>query len=470
MSRVLLQATATVAALALIPVTTGALAQVETDSYRELDQFMDVYNLVKAKYVDPVDNKVLVKGAIEGMLAALDPHSSYEDGADYENLRIQTEGNYGGLGLSITMEDGIVKVVTPQKDTPAWRAGVKSGDYITHVDGKFVYGLTRDEAVAQMRGKPGTKVTITVVRKGLDKPIQLTLTREVITLKPVNWEVKGEIGVINITTFSDGTGRYVRDAVAGIKKQLGRDPLCYVSDLRDNGGGLLNEAVSVADVFLDHGEIVSQRGRDKLDIQRYAATPGDATGGAPLVVLVNAGTASASEIVAGALQDHHRAVIQGERSFGKGSVQSLLPLGPKTDVRLTTARYYTPSGRSVQEGGIDPDLPVPQLSDADYKNRPVVREDDLRRHLLNTAKVDNKLIEDDGKPDPRFAETPDALKAKNIDDYQLYYALQTLARLGGPTQVAMIAKLGTPNPGRAELSPPANPVKVEPGPGAAPNK
>ena len=451
MSRALLQASATVAALALIPVSTSAIAQVDSDSYRELDQFMDVYNLVKSKYVDPVDNKVLVRGAIDGMLAALDPHSSYEDGADYENLKIQTEGKYGGLGLSITMEDGIVKVITPQKDTPAWRAGLKSGDYITHVDGKFVYGLTRDEAVSQLRGKPGSKVTLTIARKGQDKPIQLTLTREDITLKPVTWEVRGDIGVISINTFSEGTGRYTREAVAGIRKQLGRAPLGYVIDLRDNGGGLLNEAVSVSDAFLDRGEIVSQRGRDKGDIQRFYAQSGDATMGAPVVVLINAGTASASEIVAGALQDQHRGVVIGERSFGKGSVQSLLQLGPRTDVRLTTARYYTPSGRSVQEGGIDPDVPVPQLSDADYRSRPVVREDDLRRHLLNSAKTNDRVLEDDGKPDPRFAATAADLKSKRIDDYQLYYALQTLARLGGPAQVAAIARLGAPNAGRVNL-------------------
>lgn len=446
MARPLLQATAIVAALALVPVTTGAMAQVETDTYRELDQFMDVYNIIRANYVDQVDNKVLVKGAIDGMLAALDPHSSFADGVDFENLRIQTEGNYGGLGLTVTQEDGAVKVIAPQEDTPAFRAGVKAGDYITRLNGKLLYGLTLDEAISEMRGKPGTRISLTLVRRGREKPIDISLVREIIVQKPVKWDVKGDIGIININTFSDKTGDYTRDAIAQIKKKLGRDPLGYIVDLRDNGGGLLNEAINVSDAFLDHGEIVSQRGREKDDIQRYFARPGDATNGLPVLVLVNSGTASASEIVAGALQDHHRGLVIGERSFGKGSVQSLLKLGPKTEVRLTTARYFTPSGRSVQEGGIDPDLVVPQISDPDYKTRPVFRENDLRRHLINEAKVDNKVLEEDTMTDPRFAATTDELKKRKIDDFQLYYALQTIARLGGPQQVAAIAKLGTPSP------------------------
>jgi carboxyl-terminal processing protease len=391
------------------------------------------------------------------MLAALDPHSSFADGVDFENLRIQTEGNYGGLGLSVTQEDGAVKVIAPQEDTPAFRAGIKAGDYITRLNGKLLYGLTLDEAISEMRGKPGTRISLTLVRRGRDKPVDISLVREIIVQKPVKWDVKGEIGIININTFSDNTGDYTRDAIVQIRKKLGHDPLGYVIDLRDNGGGLLNEAVNVSDAFLDHGEIVSQRGREKDDIQRYFARPGDATNGLPVVVLVNSGTASASEIVAGALQDHHRGLVIGERSFGKGSVQSLLKLGPRTEVRLTTARYFTPSGRSVQEGGIDPDLVVPQISDPDYKTRPVFREDELRRHLINEAKVDNKVLEEDTKTDPRFTATADELKKRKIDDFQLYYALQTIARLGGPQQVAAIAKIGTPNPQPADPETPPAP-------------
>jgi len=435
MYRSLLQVTAAVSALALVPVATSAMASVDSGSYRDLDVFMEIFQRVKSDYVDKVDNKVLVKGAIQGMLSALDPHSSYVDALDFENLKIQTEGNYGGLGLVVTMEDGAVKVVSPTEDTPAYRAGIKSGDYITHIDGKLIYGGSLDEAIEQMRGAPGTKIGLTLVRPGQDKPINVTLTREVIVQKPVKWEVKDGVGVININTFSASTGADTRAAIAAIDKSLGHAPLGYVIDLRDNGGGLLSQAIEVSDAFLDHGEIVSQRGREKSDIERYYAEPGDLSHGLPLVVLVDSGTASASEIVAGALQDHHRALVMGERSFGKGSVQTLLPLGPNSALRLTTARYFTPSGRSVQEGGIEPDVTVPQLSDADYKDRPVFRESDLRRHLINEIKADDKVLEEDTKVDPRFTATAEQLKKQGVDDFQLHYALQTIGRLGSKPQV-----------------------------------
>ncbi len=433
MLRPLLQVTAAVSALALIPISTAAMAGVDTGSYHELEVFMDVYNRVKQDYVDKVDDKTLVNGAIQGMLSALDPHSSYADGLDFDNLKIQTDGNYGGLGLSVTQQDGAVKVIAPTEDTPAARAGIKSGDFITHLDGKFIFGGTLDEAIQQMRGPPGTKISLTVVRPGVDKPLQFTLIREIIVTKPVKWEVRGDVGYININTFTASTSADTAAAVKGIDAKLGHKPLGYVVDLRENGGGLLSEAIDVSDVFLSHGEIVSQRGREKTEIERYYAEsmfPGDLAGGLPVIVLVDSGTASASEIVAGALQDHHRALIMGERSFGKGSVQSLIQMGPRTALRLTTARYYTPSGHSVQEGGIKPDVLVPQLSDPDYKDRPVLREADLRRHLINQAKVDNSVLEDDAKDDPRFTATADQLKKQGIDDFQLHYALQTIARLG----------------------------------------
>lgn len=453
MLRPLLQVSAAVGALALVPIATSAMAGVDTSSYRELDTFMDVYNRVKADYVDKVDSKVLVKGAIQGMLAALDPHSSYVDALDYDNLKIQTEGNYGGLGLTVTAEDGVVKVVAPQEDTPAWRAGIKAGDYITHINGQLIYGGSLDDAISQMRGPPNTKISLTLIRPGAEKPINVTLMREVIVQKPVKWEIKDGIGVININTFSATTGADTRAAVAGIEKSLGHKPLGYIVDLRDNGGGLLTQAIEVSDVFLDHGEIVSQRGREKSDIERYYAesmVPGDLTKGAPVIVLTDSGTASASEIVAGALQDHHRAVVMGERSFGKGSVQTLLQLSENTALRLTTARYYTPSGRSVQEGGIEPDIAVPQLSDPDYKDRPVVREADLRRHLINEGKVDNSVLEADAKTDPRFAATAEQLKKQGIDDFQLHYALQTIGRLGKPAQ--QMAAKGAVSPARKPAS------------------
>jgi carboxyl-terminal processing protease len=444
MPRSLLQATAIVGALALVPLGTSAMAEVDTETYRELDKFMDVYNRIKADYVDPVDDKTLVKGAIDGMLAALDPHSSYEEGLDYQNLEIQTQGNYGGLGLTVTSDSGLIKVIAPQEDTPAARAGIKAGDYITRIDGKSVYDEPLDDSITQMRGKPGTKVSLELLRIGKDKPIDVTLTREVIVQKPVKWELMGDVGVLNINTFSDHTGDDTRAAMVAIQKALGHQPLGYVVDLRDNGGGLLTEAISVSDTFLDHGEIVSQRGREKSDIERYYAKPGDDAHGLPVVVLVNAGTASASEIVAGALQDQHRAIVLGERSFGKGSVQTLIQLGPDTALRLTTARYFTPSGRSVQEGGIHPDVLVPDLSDPDYKDRPVFREDDLRQHLINELKADDAALLEDTKDDPRFAATADELKKQGIDDFQLYYAAKTIARLGGPAEVAALVKKPAP--------------------------
>ena len=429
----LLQATALVGAMALVPLTTGALAQVDSNTYRELDQFMDVFNRVKADYVDTVDDETLMKGAIQGMLQNLDPHSAFLSGREFENLRTQTDGNYGGLGLTVSQEDGAVKVIAPTEDTPAWRAGIKSGDYITHLDGKLIFGGSLDEAVDQMKGTPGTQIRLTVVRPGRDKPFDVTLTREIIVLKPVKWEVKQGVGVLNINSFSKNVGQDTRAAMIAIEKSLGRRPSGYIVDLRSNGGGLLDQAVAVTDVFLDRGEIVSQRGRDRRDNERYFAesmVQGDLAHGLPVIVLIDAGTASASEIVAGALQDHHRAIVMGETSFGKGSVQTLLPLTNTSALRLTTARYYTPSGRSVQEGGIEPDLPVPQLSDPDHKTRPRFREADLRRHLINEAKVDNSVLEDDVKDDPRFKATSDELKKAGIEDFQLDYALKTIARLG----------------------------------------
>ncbi len=439
MLRPLLQVTAAVSALALVPIASGAMAQVDTASYRQLDMFMEVYNRVKANYVDKVDDATLVKGAIQGMLAALDPHSSFADGLDFDNLKIQTDGNYGGLGLSVTQENGAVKVIAPTEDTPADRAGIKSGDFITHIDGKFIVGGSLDEAIEQMRGKPGTKITLTVIRPGADKPLQFTLIREVIVQKPVKWEVKGNVGYININTFTAQTGADTIRAIQEIDRKLGRKPLGYIVDLRENGGGLLSEAIAVSDVFLSHGEIVSQRGREKGDIERYYAesmVPGDLARGLPVVVLVDSGTASASEIVAGAIQDHHRGLVMGVRSFGKGSVQSILQMGDRAALRLTTARYYTPSGHSVQEGGIRPDLVVPQISDKDYKDRPVIREADLRRHLINSDKVDDNVLEEDVAADPRFSATPEQLKKQGIEDFQLHYALQTISRLGGKPQVA----------------------------------
>jgi carboxyl-terminal processing protease len=438
---------ALVGALALVPVTASSFAAADTTNYQELEKFMSVYERVKASYVEPVDDKTLIKGAIDGMLAALDPHSSYAEGADFDQLKTTTDGNYGGLGLTVSMEDGVVKVIAPTEDTPAWRAGIKSGDYITHINGEFLNGITLDQAVEKMKGQPGTPVKLTIVRPGKDKPLDVTVVRERIELRPVKWEIKEGVGYINIDTFTGNVGEQVKSALLSIDKATGGHPTGYVVDLRSNPGGLLDQAVDVADDFLDSGEVVSQRGRTKDDIERYYARPGDMAHGLPVVVLTDAGTASASEIVAGALQDHHRALIMGETSFGKGSVQTVVQTGPDAALRLTTARYYTPSGRSVQAGGIQPDIEVPQLTDPDYKDRKFIREADLRKHLLAQAKVDDKLLESDNTPDPRFTAKADDLKKQGIKDFQLYYALNTLKRLAAaPANIA--ASSGAPKKSR----------------------
>ena len=425
----LLPPLALVGALTMVPVATSSLAAADADTMKELDTFMDVFNQVRASYVDPVDDHVLIKGAIDGMLAALDPHSSYMEGTDYSQLKTTTEGNYGGLGLSVTMEDGAVKVITPTEDTPADRAGMKAGDYITHIDGQLLYGLNLDEAVEKMRGNPGTTIKLTVVRPGRDKPFDVTITRAIIQLRPVKWEIKDGIGIVNINTFAGNTGAATEAALTAIDKATGGKPLGYIVDLRSNPGGLLGEAIRVSDAFLERGEIVSERGRNKKDIQSWYAKPGDMAHGLPIIVLVDVGSASAAEIVAGALQDHRRAIVMGERSFGKGSVQGVSELTPTSAVRLTIARYYTPSGRSVQAGGIDPDINVPQLSDPDYKDRRVVREVDLRRHLLSQSGIKDDVLETDDATDPRFTATAAELEKKGVKDFQLDYAIKTLKRL-----------------------------------------
>lgn len=430
MANNLLRSVGLVGAVALIPAVTAAFAAVDVDTYKELDQFMNVFERVRSEYVEQVDDKTLLRGAIDGMLASLDPHSSYLDEKGYDGLMTQTDGEYGGLGLNVTMEDGAVKIIAATEDTPAARAGLKAGDYITHINGNLIYGGTLDEAVDQMRGPAGTAIKITIVRPGRDKPFDVSITRAIIALPAVKWEIKDRVGILNVNSFNKTTTDSVLSAMKSIEKSLGGPPLGYVLDLRSNPGGLLDQAVSLSDAFLQQGEIVSQRGRRKSDIERYYARPGDAARGLPVVVLVDAGSASASEIVAAALQDHHRALVMGERSFGKGSVQTLLPLTAKTALRLTTARYYTPSGRSVQEGGISPDLIVPQLSDPDYKARPKFRESDLRRHLINEIKVDDSVVQDDGKPDPRFSATAEELKKEGVTDFQLRYAVNTISRLG----------------------------------------
>ncbi|MBS7669854.1 S41 family peptidase [Croceicoccus gelatinilyticus] len=423
-----LRSAALVTALAMLPATTAGLAAVDARSAPEFGKLMVIYQRVKANYVDQVDDEKLLRGAIDGMLSSLDPHSGYLDATAFESLRTQTDGNYGGLGLSVTMEDGVVKVIAPTKGTPAENAGIKAGDYITHLDGKLIYGGTLDEAVDQMRGRPGTDIKLTIYRAGRDEPFDVDVTRAIIELTPVEWEVDGDMGVITVSSFSANVGRDVERAMNGIRTKLGKMPEGVVIDLRSNPGGLLDEAVAMSDLFLDKGQIVSQRGRFARDNESYVARTGDIARGIPLVVLIDSGSASASEIVAGALQDHHRALVMGQRSFGKGSVQTLVPLTNDSALKLTTARYYTPSGKSVQEGGIEPDIAVPQLSDPDARARAerAIRESDLRGHLINELQVEDQELEKDLIDDPRFQISAEELEQQGIEDFQLHYALDTL--------------------------------------------
>lgn len=421
---------ATVAAFAM-GVSVHAALSASTETYRQLNLFGDVFERIRSDYVEEANDPELIEAAINGMLRSLDPHSSYLNAKNYRDMQVQTRGEFGGLGIEVTMENGLVKVVSPIDDTPAARAGLKSGDFITHLDGEQVLGLSLQEAVEKMRGPVNSGIKLTVTRPGLEAPFDVDLKRDVIRIQPVRARLEGDIGYVRITSFNEQTEVNLERSVKKMRDEAGPKFKGLILDLRNNPGGLLDQAVEVSDAFLEGGEVVSQRGREKNDIERYYARPGDMAHGLPVIVLVDAGTASASEIVAGALQDHRRALVMGETSFGKGSVQTVVQTGPEAALRLTTARYYTPSGRSVQAGGIEPDIPVPQLSDKDYKDRPRVREADLRRHLLAQAKVDDKLLEKDATADPRFSETAADLEKKGIKDFQLYYAINTLKRLAG---------------------------------------
>jgi carboxyl-terminal processing protease len=426
----LLRATMLVSAVALLPATTAGLAAVDGKSSAEFGKLLAIYQLVKDNYVDQVDDDKLFKGAIDGMLASLDPHSSYLEGSSLQRLETMIDGNYTGLGLSVVLDDGAVKIVSPFKGSPADKAGLKAGDFITHLDGVLYYDRDLDEAVAKMRGPSGSAIRLTVFRPGRDEPFDVTVTRGVIDLEPVTSELKGNIGVVSVNEFSRDVGKDVNGEIAKLRAQAGGKLTGLVLDLRSNPGGSLDEAVALSDLFLEKGDIVSQRGRLSADNMFYQAHAGDVVKGLPIVVLIDAGSASASEIVAGALQDQKRAVIMGERSFGKGSVQSLIGLDRTSAVKLTTARYFTPSGHSVQEGGIEPDIKVPQLSDPDARKRAerAIRESDLRGHLINEVSLDDKQLEADKQPDPRFTMTADELKKQGIEDFQLHYAVQTLQR------------------------------------------
>ncbi len=377
----------------------GSVAQnSNSETYRQLNLFGDVFEKVRADYVEPVSDEELIESAINGMLSSLDPHSSYLNEESFEDMQVQTKGEFGGLGIEVTLENGFIKVVSPIDDTPAFRAGLQPGDFITHLDGEPVLGLTLAEAVEKMRGPVNSQIRLTI-RRGETEPFDVSLTRAVIRIQSVRSRLEGDIGYVRITSFNEQTESGLGKAVDDLKKEAGDKPLIgFVVDLRNNPGGLLDQAIAVSDAFLDKGEIVSTRGRQAEETQRFNAKAGDIADGAPLVLLINAGSASASEIVAGALQDHRRAILLGTKSFGKGSVQTIIPVPGHGAIRLTTARYYTPSGRSIQALGIDPDIVVPQARIEPLEAPEGRHEADLRGALQN----DNG---EEAPPDPGTGNT-----------------------------------------------------------------
>src|SRR5487761_2060289 len=377
------------------------------DTYRQLNLFGDVFERVRADYVEKPDDSKLIESAINGMLAGLDPHSSYMDPKSFRDMQVQTRGEFGGLGIEVTMEDGLIKVVAPIDDTPAAKAGIMANDIITQLDGEQVQGLTLNQAVEKMRGPVNTKVKLTVMRKGQDKPLEMSLTREIIRVRSVRSQVEGDdVGYIRMTQFTEQTTDGLKKAITDITAKVSNDKLKgYILDLRNNPGGLLDQAISVSSALIQRGEIVSTRGRNSAEDQRFIAKGGDLTKGKPLIVLINGGSASASEIVAGALQDQKRATVLGTRSFGKGSVQTIIPLGSDNGaLQLTTARYYTPSGRSIQAKGIVPDIEVLQDVPDDIKakiNTSTMGEASLRGHLKGEVGKEQTGSQAYVPPDPK---------------------------------------------------------------------
>ncbi len=428
---------ATLALGASLSVSPHALAQ--DDTFEQLDLFSRVFERVREDYVREVEDKELVESAINGMLTNLDPHSVFLNAEAFSSMNIQTRGEYGGLGIEVTMENGIVKVVSPIDDTPAERAGIKAGDLVTHIDGEQILGMTLNDAVDRMRGPVGEDIVLTVVREGED-PFDVTITRENITISAVRSRLEGDVGVIRITTFSEQATSGLQEAVEEIKEEAAENDeeiKGWVLDLRNNPGGLLNQAVDVTDQFLERGEIVSTRGRHERDTRIATATPGDITDGAPLVVLINVGSASASEIVAGALKDHRRAIVMGEKSFGKGSVQTIIDVEPYGAIRMTTAYYYTPSGESIQATGIEPDIIVRPARITTEERGRTTREADLRGRLdnpneeTNSNANDNQAEQPEGTPPSALMGQEDQSEGEDlaVSDYQLARAIDLIRGL-----------------------------------------
>ena len=422
---------AAIAALALtLPIGILTAQEKSSSTYRQLNLFGDVFERVRADYVEEVSDKELIENAINGMLTALDPHSSYLNEKNYRDMQVQTKGEFGGLGIEVTMENGLVKVVSPIDDTPAFRAGIQPQDLITHLDGEQVLGLTLQQAVERMRGKVNTEIRLTIRRKGR-KPFDVTLTRAIIKIRSVRSRIEQKnIGYVRITSFNEQTHKGLIKAMEKLRADAEGGLKGIVLDLRNNPGGLLDQAVAVADAFLDKGEIVSTRSRRKENAQRFNARPGDLAKVLPIVVLINGGSASASEIVAGALQDHGRAIIMGTRSFGKGSVQTIVPLPGQGAMRLTTSRYYTPSGRSIQAKGIDPDIVIEQSKVEPINQASRRSEADLRGALTNDNPADASKKGDGPKKKDMTAkkdEKKDKKDAKaKVPDYQLNRAVDLL--------------------------------------------
>ncbi len=414
----------------------GPLLAQEADKqdnvYEQLDLFGDIFERIRSQYVEDVDTSELIEAAIDGMLTSLDPHSSYLSPDDAIAMRVQTRGEFGGLGIEVTQEEGFVKVVSPMDGTPADEAGMLAGDFITHVDGESLLGLTLDDAVGKMRGPVGAEIIITVVREGEGEPFDVSIIRDTIELQAVRARTQGDTVYLRITTFNDKTTPNLKEKLAEEVAALGGidNVNGFVIDLRNNPGGLLTQSISVSDAFLEEGEIVSTRGRNPAEGDRFNATPGDLAQGKPIVVLINGGSASASEIVAGALQDHRRAIVIGTKSFGKGSVQTIMPLRGDGAMRLTTARYYTPSGRSIQALGVSPDIIVEQprrKPDAEEQDEPARNsrsEADLRGSLNNDS-----LSEDEIRQIEADREKAEASAELREDDYQLAYAIDILKGL-----------------------------------------
>ena len=403
-----------------MPTLTSANSSKNEEIYRQLGLFGDIFQRVRESYVDEVDEKALIEAAINGMLTSLDPHSSFLDTENFSNMQVQTKGKFGGLGIEITMENGVIKIVSPIDDTPAAKVGLQPEDYIVAVDGEPILGMALSEAVDKLRGKVGSDVTVTIQREQ-NEPFDVTVTRDTIKIRSVRSEVFDDIGYLRITTFSEQTSPGLNDAVEKIFAEHGDKVKGFVLDLRNNPGGLLNEAIAVTDAFLEAGEIVSTRGRDAENASRAYAKPGDIARGLPLVVLINSGSASASEIVAGALKDHQRAVLLGTRSFGKGSVQSVIPVSGTGAMRLTTARYYTPSGVSIQATGITPNIEV-ALARIEKLEGGITREENLKGALDSPGSAESG---DSDKADDK-ADADAAPADQSEIDYQLARALDLI--------------------------------------------